>query len=208
LHEIVLTSSKIKKKKTTKLGYPIKGKDNYYSVWNGLEVVTLFKPTIQDQRKLSAFLFYLKHFELQGNYSSVFKIIFYENAANKPYKQIRIKDEKRQIFTISSNQHGKIKLNIDHLNVTLPKEGLFIGIEYIGFMEADSKEIKQNPKSKEEMSRLPLLSFLKLKKVEKSYVRIKFSEQHKNWSDASKIDFFPPLNENEHYAPAFAIEVY
>ncbi|TAE15774.1 MAG: hypothetical protein EAZ95_08365 [Bacteroidetes bacterium] len=210
LHEIVLTPSKTKKRKTTKLGYPIKGNYNYYSVWNGLEVVTLFKPTIQDQRKLSAFLFYLRDtgFKTPDGYSSVFKIVFYENVANKPYKKISVKDEKRQVFTITPNQHGKVKLNIDHLNMALPKEGLFIGIEYIGFTEANSKDVKENAKFEEDVFRQPLLSFLKLKKAEKSYVRIKFSEPHKNWSDANNIDFFSPLKENEHYVPAFAIEVY
>jgi archaellum component FlaG (FlaF/FlaG flagellin family) len=210
LHEITLTSSKIKKEKTTKLGYPIKDKGRYYSVWGGLEVVTLFKPDTQDQRKLSAFLFYLKNIgsETPDGYASVFRIVFYENVANKPHQPIHLKDEKQQVFTINAKQYGKIKLNIDHLNITLPQEGLFIGIEYIGFIEANSKDIRQQPKFKEDVLRQPLISFLKLKQAEKSYTRTKFNDKYKNWSDANKIDFFPLLKENEHYTPAFAIEVY
>jgi hypothetical protein len=169
LHEIVLTSSKIKKKKVVRLGYPIKQKRYFYSVAQGLELVTLFKPNTQDQRKLSAFLFYLTDFESQYNCSSVFRIVFYENVANKPHQPIHLKDEKKQVFTINPKQYGKIKLNIDHLNIVLPKEGLFVGIEYIGFIEANGKDIQQNTKS-EEVFKQPSVPFLKQKKEAKTYM--------------------------------------
>ncbi|TAE15772.1 MAG: hypothetical protein EAZ95_08355 [Bacteroidetes bacterium] len=212
LHEIVLTSSKIKKKKATKLGYPIKHKRYSFNVKDGLEVVTLFKPNTQNQRKLYAFLFYLtdKGFEFPDDYASVFRIVFYENNDNKPYKQIHIKDEKQQVFTINAKQYGKIKLNIDRLNITLPQEGLFVGIEYIGFMEGNGKDIQKNIESEEESFKQPSISFLKQKKAEKTYIRWKFKEKGKNWLDthAYKNSLFSFLKENEHFTPAFAIEVY
>ncbi|TAE15773.1 MAG: hypothetical protein EAZ95_08360 [Bacteroidetes bacterium] len=212
LHEIVLTSSKIKKRKTTKLGYPIKSKNNFFSVAQGLELVTLLKPNTQDQRKVSAFLFYLEEFERQDNQSSVFRIVFYENVANKPGKQIHIKDGKQQVFTINPRQYGKIKLNIDHLNIALPKEGLFVGIEYLGFMEANSKDIQQKIEVGEDVRKRPYVSFLKQKKEAKTYMRSKFKKKGKGWLDTDtfllKMFSDVDLKENEYFAPAFAIEVY
>lgn len=212
LHEIVLTSSKIKKKKTIKLGYPIKSKRYFFGVKGGLEVVTLFKPDIQDQRKVSAFLFYLEDFGSKDKQSSLFRIVFYENAANKPSRQIHIKDKKQQVFTINPHQYGKIKLNIDHLNIVLPKEGLFVGIEYMGFTEANSKNIQQNVEANEDTFKLPSISFLKQKKNAKSYIRYKFKGKGKGWFnvDLRLASIFPDLNlkENESFVPAFGIEVY
>lgn len=212
LQEIVLTSSKTRKKKTTKLGYPIKSKSNFYSVAQGLELITLFKPNTQDQRKVATFLFYLKDFESEDNSSSVFRIVFYENVAHKPGKQIHIKDRKQQVFTINSRQYGKIKLNIDHLNIALPKEGLFVGVEYIGFMEANSKDIQQKIEVGEDASKRPYVPFLKQKKEAKSYMRYKFKKKGRGWldTDAFLANIFSDVNlkENEYFVPAFAIEVY
>jgi hypothetical protein len=213
LHEIVLTSSKIKKKKTTKLGYPIKSKSHFYSVAHGLEVVTLFKPTTQDQRKVSAFLVYLECFEVEDNApSSVFRIVFYENVANKPDKQIHIKDGKQQVFIINPRQYGKIKLNIDHLNIALPKEGLFVGIEYMGFMEANSKDIQQKIEFNNHVHKRPSVSFLKQKTEAKTYTRTNFKKKGKAWFDTNafllKMFSDVSLKENECFVPAFAIEVY
>ena len=212
LHEIVVTSSKIKKKKPTKLGYPVRNKGYSYNVWGGFEVVALFKPNTQDQTKVSAFLFHLRDYERQDNQSSVFRIVFYKNAANKPYNQISIKDKKQQVFILKPNQRGKIKLNIDHLNIILPKEGLFVGIEYMGFMEANSKDIQQNSKFDRNSFKEPFVSFSKQKKAGKSYMTTKFEGKDKNLFDINAywVGIFPRLNlkKDEYLTPAFAIEVY
>ena len=205
LAEVSIVGSKNKKSKIKKMGYPMKYRGLSWVNGYALEMVALIENTLKKEEKVKSFTFRL---ERCSNFSPIFKVVFYANDNGLVGKPL-LKDTQKQIFTLKPNEI-KVKLNITNLKITLPKEGFFIGLQHIGYIDNNTKEFIVETKN----SRTAVTGICLLKSKHKTakfvYARTKFNENMKEWSSINDIfnNTRFQLKENEYYVPAFGIEVY
>ncbi len=204
LEEIIISSKKKKtlKNKTQNLGYPLKYKNHFANVDSGLEIVTLINNKLQKSKKIKSFLFRLGGY---GGVSRILKIAFYSNENGKIGKPL-LEDEQKQIFILKFDQI-KVKLDISNLNCVIPKEGIFIGLEYIGCID-NNKKILANEQKQNVLTCIPLLKTKEKNAI--TYARSRFNENFKEWKNIRKEQIFLSwlLSEEQHFVPPFNIEVY
>ncbi|WP_445711190.1 hypothetical protein [Flavobacterium sp.] len=73
------------------------------------------------------------------NFTTVLKIKFYrKNANNEPDILLNNKDI---IYYLKEKCNGTIEINIDNENIELPEEGVFLGVECLGFIDRNGNFI-------------------------------------------------------------------
>jgi hypothetical protein len=206
LAEIRLNPQKL----TTKyLGNPVKNTHHFLHFHAGSEQIILVENTFKEEKFIKSFSFFLKDWD---NLTNVFKVVFYTNVNGSPAK-VYGDNVKDNIFVVKKNK--KITLDIQKMNVLLPKEGLFVGLEYVGFIEHDTKNINTTnsfytlDKKKKPTGISIALATIKSEKAPFVYTRLKFFEKMKDWIDYNQVGLkSPSLVPNEYHVPAFGIEVY
>lgn len=205
LSEIVLKKKKKSKKQIKKMGFPIKYKGFSVDVAGGFQKVILIENIFKENKKIKSFLFRSVKWQ---NVSTVFKLLVYTNNNNKPDKPL-IKTNKESCFILAPHQE-RIKLDISGLNIILPKEGIFVGIEYVGIVDSN-KNIIVPSKTDYDADTHTSISFLKSKEKNAMYIFEKNKyNNNRDWQNINdyKDTRFPDLKQNEYYVPAFGIEVY
>ncbi len=209
LGTVTLTTEKII---THYLGNFIKNiRINTHIFWHfhaGSEKIMLIENPFKEGKFIKSFSFFLENLD---NVSPVFKVVFYKNVNGYP-AQSYLYNSKDNIFILKKNQTKKNKLDIQNMNVTLPEEGIFVGLEYVGFMDNDNKNIITTNDFFTSMEKKPTgISIVEIRqkseKVPYVYRKLKFNEKTKDWIDYSQSNY-PGLAPNEYYVPAFGIEVY
>ncbi len=213
LDEVVVTSQK---KKIKNLGFASKRTNSNFIFTSGQEATTLIQNPYNKNKKIKSLLFVLSR--RNQNLDVLFKFHFYKNKNNQPDEAYAIK-EKSNIFTLKKGKRRKqkIELNIQDLGIVLPKEGLFVGIEYIGKVDEKTKEIiPQFMRSKNDFYSNTELEtgvfYIKTKKIIYTYRRYNISNIHKKLKEWNEYDrgfrFFDETEKDTYYTPAIGIEVF
>lgn len=205
LEQVIIQTPKRKKKKTKNLGYPVKYKNHSFCASRGFETVTFIENTFNKEKRIKSFLFHLIKWE---NSSPIFRVLFYTNENGVPIKSC-LSNSKETTFILKPEQE-KIRLDISHLEIIIPQEGIFVGLEYLGMMDTENNIII--PTNSDDLHTHTGISFLKSKNKNATYTyeRRKFSDENKDWINLNKnkAKDYPFLKPDQFYVPAFAIEVY
>ncbi|TAE19826.1 MAG: hypothetical protein EAZ95_01055 [Bacteroidetes bacterium] len=208
LAEITLNPQKL----TTKyLGNPIKNTHHFWHFNSGSEKILFIENTFKEEKIIKSFSFFLKKFD---NVLPVFKVVFYTCVNGYPAK-IYNENTTNNVFVLDKNEKNKVKLDIEKMNIILPKEGVFVGLEYVGIVDKDTKNIMaDNHFYTAAMEKKPsgISIAVATKKSETKplfYTKLKFLERMKGWIDCNQPPYKNPnLAPNEYYVPTFGIEVY
>ncbi len=112
------------------------------SATKGYQMVVLIDNPIQEEKQVKSFTFHLK--KRRKNKSFKVKLIFFKNNDGKPSTKIN----KELVIGMKSLAAKENEINLDSLQLTLPKEGLFVGLEWLGCMDVpESVDIYNQPKN-------------------------------------------------------------
>lgn len=157
LDEIVLTATINKPFKKEKIK-PILDSD-YYNCWLPTiesEIAVLFEFSDGKSRKLTSVSFPITPESVDWNkrnkpnaekyeFSTLFKVKFYENNKGKPGKELI---KKNVVFTANQNDGLFFELDVNNYQIYIPKNGLFISIQVLGYTDQNNK-LLPNKKYKE-----------------------------------------------------------
>ena len=158
------------------------------SAKKGGQVVTRIDNPFLEEKKIKAIEFWINKKKTAN--SGFLKIVFFEIDSLKPGKQIGF-----ELVLSNSELEKKMFINVENHNISLPKEGLFMGIEWMSCLEMErSKDFavcinkvignfEENESIKNQV-----------------FVRDKFEQT--NWID---LNAFAPFGS---FLPAFGLYVY
>ncbi len=179
------------------------------AIGNGYESITLIENPFSAEKEVKSFYFYLEKYD---NLLPIFRIVFYKNENNIPTKAYP-QNIHENIFTLTEKQKRKIKLDIRKMNVVLPKEGFFVGIECLGMIDSKTKEIVDIQELYKNMTPKKFImttgiAYNSSKKQTYSFEKHKFRRE--KWIDVNSRTKKTPLKfvGNEFLSPTFGIEVY
>ncbi len=209
LKEIIITNKKIP---TKYLGYFLEKTRNGHVFFSGGEITTLIKNPYNIDKNIKTICFIV--YTYKQNLDAYFKINLYKNENDKPQK-LHTKNNDN-IFILKKNKSKKIKIDIQNLEIKLPKEGLFIGLEFMGLIDEKTNKIipKNIMDGEKHVNNIIGIKYIKAAKTTYSYQRRKFSNldkgiYSKDWYDYSKIyQDLDKTTKNIFYTPAIGIEVY
>ncbi|MCC5946055.1 MAG: hypothetical protein JJT94_14090 [Bernardetiaceae bacterium] len=188
------------KNKTVKLGYEKPKNNRHQFMWSlsaGLEAITLIENPFSERKSLKSLEILLSRYDRTA---IVLKVVAYKNKKGKPADK-PIKNLKNNIFVLKPNKKKNITLDIEDIGIMLPKGGFFIGIEYIGVLDAETDEIIT------EVAHDVGLRFTSTQKKTGKYSYCRFKFKTADWS---KPDFNDtPFWETDGFSvPVFSLEVY
>lgn len=172
-------------------------KSQFFYGFEGVQKVIFFKNPYEDAKKVKAFHFILKRRATNNN--AKFKIIFFKNENGKPASE----PFAEKLVAVDSLKGKNIEISLKKQNISLPKEGFFAGIEWVGCLE--SQEVFGDYKSSNSKCRLSIIindidDKLFLGKL---YSRDVFDR--KPWLDVNKYKIKQNTNPT---MPVFGVTVY
>lgn len=167
------TTIKASNYKETLIGYSrIKSNSTLGTSIIGSETAVLIEPENITNAYINEIIFKIRN---KSKNNPIVRFHLYKNKKGFPGEEIFIKDN---LFTIKSK--NKVKINIQNENIKLPKQGIFVSLEWIGIFEKNGTVHHETT----------LIHNLRLKtksktKAEKAY--------HKRWNDWEVSPGFFPL---------------
>ncbi|TAE68337.1 MAG: hypothetical protein EAZ85_14240 [Bacteroidetes bacterium] len=209
LSEVIITSDK---KSTKKLGYLSKNLSLLKILTSGYEMSTLIKNPFEIEKKVKSVIIRLKRWK---RLNAIFRVVFYTNKNNKPH-EIYPAQTKNNIFILKPSKQISHELDLTNWGIVLPKEGLFVGIEYMGIISEERKDtISKHIDEKYLPEEIEItIPYIKTKNISYSYSRLKFSKYEKGqnsqewWDYNDSWRFFDKKQKDTYYSPAVGIEVY
>jgi hypothetical protein len=181
------------KRSTKTLGF-LKDKEKIkIGVGKGIELVVFIENSDQKEHYVKDFSFKIK--KEKGGQTAI-RLHFYNKSEIdfKPGKELLNKDI---IFYFDENKDkGIVNIDVSNYNIELPKEGAFVGIEFVGNIEQFKKEDINT----------------KIEFNENHYVAYTFIRNRKNgiWTNHSNelSNLIPNLGKNKKLNASFAITVF
>jgi hypothetical protein len=157
------------------------------------QYITLIHNPFGVSKKIKSFAFFHRKSATKGQ--PEVRIIVFANDSGSPGKQI---DLEKTIYLADYKQR-KIQIDLQHYNLTLPAEGVFIGIEFLGCNETIGK------KEKSKMSTCSMAFKFQSRYDDpeiKFYCRDPNHNINRYWVDVNDI-----LQSQKMSAPNFSIEI-
>ena len=137
-------SGKFKKKKKKSIGH-----DNYFNCWLPTvesEIAVRFDRIDGQPTRISQLQFPIVKEESQVSkkgklraFSTMVRVMFYDVENGKPaYRSFY----PSMTYVVTQKSDDIIELDIDHLNINIPKNGIFAAIQILGYTTPDGKLIK------------------------------------------------------------------
>ncbi len=166
------------RRQTSTIGSPIKGS----------QVVTRIDNPFQVDKKIQAIEFWMD--KKKSVNRGFLKVVFFEIDGLKPGKQIDI-----EIILSNDELEKRMIINIDDKDFSIPKEGFFVGIEWMSCI--------QNEKSKDDLECVNRITGnFKDNEIILNQVFVRDKFEQNNWTDLNE---FAPFGS---YLLAFSVYVY
>lgn len=128
LKEVVINKYK---QEVVTLGYINNKKKMQLSAGKGSEIVVFIDNSFNQSRQVKTFLFNLKR---KKDFKTAIRIHFYKKKINKSEPSEEIGNEDI-IGYLDNKIKGTIEIDITNYNIEFPIEGIFVGIEWLGFFD-------------------------------------------------------------------------
>lgn len=138
LSEVIISN---KTSKPTWIGAELSKKNAFISAYRGFEISTLItgNESLSD-RKITKLKFEIKR--RKELYAAILKIHFYDTSTNVPGRLIN--DTQDITVIIEAKTKGTITVDLEQYSIYLPKEGVFVGIEWLGLVDTDHHLIEND----------------------------------------------------------------
>ncbi len=143
LKEVIITAEKKRKYKTKKL--PSEVHNDYFRSWLPTvesEIAVFFPKNTERSTKIASVYLPVKVESSNRNatknqsFTTVFKMQFYTNNNGFPGKRMSYDDV---IFNVTDKGKSNFELNVSEYKVFIPKEGIFVSIQVLGYADKDGK---------------------------------------------------------------------
>ncbi|MDY8136171.1 carboxypeptidase-like regulatory domain-containing protein [Aquimarina sp. 2201CG5-10] len=143
LKEVLITAERKRKYKTKKRPSTIH--DNYFKCWLPTvesEIAVFFTRDPDKSTKIASVYLPVKMENSNRNstrkqsFSTLFKMQFYSNNKGTPGKRLSYDDI---IFNITNKDKSNFELDISEYKVYIPKEGIFVSIQVLGYADKQGK---------------------------------------------------------------------
>ncbi|GGX04010.1 hypothetical protein GCM10007384_02230 [Aquimarina muelleri] len=143
LKEVYITAEKKRKYKIKKL--PPEVHDDYFKCWLPTvesEIAVFFPKDFKKNSKIASVYLPIKTDDSNKNssrnpsFSTLFKMQFYTNNNGSPEKRLPYDDI---IFLVSDQDKSNFELDISEHKVFIPKEGIFVSIQVLGYADKNGK---------------------------------------------------------------------
>ncbi len=143
LKEVLITAEKKRKFKTKKLNSEVH--NDYFKCWLPTvesEIAVFFPKNSEKTTQIASLYLPIKIESSNKNstkpqaFSTLFKIQLYSNDNGKPGKRLAYDDI---IFIITSKDKSNFELDISEYKVYIPKKGIFVSIQVLGYADKDGK---------------------------------------------------------------------
>ncbi len=143
LKEVIITAEKKRKFKTRKL--PSEVHNDYFRCWLPTvesEIAVFFPKSSEKPTKIASVYLPVKVESSNRNatkgqsFSTLFKMQFYGNDKGYPGKRLPYEDV---IFSVTNKDKSNFELNVSEYKVYIPKEGVFVSIQVMGYADKDGK---------------------------------------------------------------------
>ncbi len=143
LKEVYIIAEKKRKYKTKKLASEVH--NDYFKSWLPTvesEIAVFFPKNPEKSTKIASVYLPIKTESSNRNankkesFSTLFKMQFYGNNKGYPGKRLPYEDI---IFKVTSEDKSNFELNVSEYKVFIPKEGIFISIQVLGYADKDGK---------------------------------------------------------------------
>ncbi|WP_103863959.1 hypothetical protein [Aquimarina sp. I32.4] len=156
LKEVYIIAEKKRKYKTRKLASIVH--NDYFKSWLPTvesEIAVFFPKNSDKSTKIASIYLPIKTESSNRNsgkdqsFSTLFKMQFYKNNKGYPDKRLPYEDI---IFNVSDKDKSNFELDISEYKVFIPKEGIFISIQVMGYADKNGK-LQQTKKYSEIQTR-------------------------------------------------------
>ncbi|GAA4274730.1 hypothetical protein U6A24_21785 [Aquimarina gracilis] len=143
LKEVIITAEKKRRYKTKKL--PSEVHNDYFRSWLPTvesEIAVYFPKNSEKPTKIASVYLPVKVESSNRNaskdqpFSTLFKMQFYGNNNGFPGKRLPYEDI---IFKITNKDKPNFELNVSEYKVYIPKDGIFISVQVLGYADKDGK---------------------------------------------------------------------
>ncbi|WP_024769426.1 hypothetical protein [Aquimarina macrocephali] len=143
LKEVYITAEKKRKYKTKKLASEVH--NDYFKSWLPTvesEIAVFFPKSSEKSTKIASVYLPIKTESSNRNsnkkqsFSTLFKMQFYSNNNGYPGKRLSYEDI---IFKVTNKDKSNFELNVSEHKVFIPKEGVFVSIQVLGYTDKNGK---------------------------------------------------------------------
>ncbi|KZS42550.1 hypothetical protein AWE51_03660 [Aquimarina aggregata] len=143
LKEVYITAEKKRKYKTKRLASTVH--NDYFRCWLPTvesEIAVFFPKESEKSTSISSVFLPVKvessnkHSGKEQPFSTLFKMQFYANEKGFPGKRLAYEDI---IFKITEKDKSNFELNVSEYKVYIPKEGIFISVQVLGYADKNGK---------------------------------------------------------------------
>ncbi|WP_109853349.1 hypothetical protein [Aquimarina sp. AU58] len=143
LKEVYIVAEKKRKYKTKKLASEVH--NDYFKSWLPTvesEIAVFFPKNPEKSTKIASVYLPIKTESSNRNankkesFSTLFKMQFYSNNNGYPGKRLPYEDI---IFKVTNKDKSNFELNVSEYKVFIPKEGIFVSIQVLGYTDKDGK---------------------------------------------------------------------
>lgn len=143
LKEVYIIAEKKRKYKTKKLASEVH--NDYFKSWLPTvesEIAVFFPKNSEKSTKIASVYLPIKtessnrNSNKQQSFSTLFKMQFYSNNDGYPGKRLSYEDI---IFNVTNKDKSNFELNVSDHKVYIPKEGVFVSIQVLGYTDKNGK---------------------------------------------------------------------
>ncbi|WP_062057945.1 hypothetical protein [Aquimarina longa] len=143
LKEVYITAEKKRKYKTKKI--PSEVHNDYFKSWLPTvesEIAVFFSKDSDKSTKIASVYLPIKTESSNRNskrtqsFSTIFKMQFYSNHDSYPDKRLPYEDI---IFKVTNNDKSNYELDISEYKIFIPKNGIFVSIQVMGYTDKEGK---------------------------------------------------------------------
>ncbi|WP_103068110.1 carboxypeptidase-like regulatory domain-containing protein [Aquimarina sediminis] len=143
LKEVYITAEKKRKYKTKKLASEVH--NDYFKSWLPTvesEIAVFFPKNSEKSTKIASVYLPIKiessnrHSGKSQSFSTLFKMQFYGNENGFPGKRLFYEDI---VFIVSEKDKPNFELDISEYKIFIPKEGIFVSIQVLGYADKEGK---------------------------------------------------------------------
>lgn len=135
LDEVVLT----KKQKVNKFGFNKEKKNKSINTFKGSEIAVFIENVDKIQADVKSVLLDV---DKRKDFTVVLKINFYKRSIeNKPSELLNYQDI---IHYLTKKTKGTIEVEVEDFGIKFPKEGIFVAVECLGFIDEKGSFIKED----------------------------------------------------------------
>ncbi len=143
LKEVYIMAEKKRKYKTKKRASQVH--NDYFRSWLPTvesEIAVFFPKNTEKSTKIASVYLPIKVESSNRNatknqsFSTIFKMQFYGNDNGYPGKRLSYEDI---IFRVSEKDKSNFELNVSEYKIFIPKEGIFVSIQVLGYADKDGK---------------------------------------------------------------------